>query len=82
MEKKVLLTEEITILKNLRDKRSNITDQFGIIESRIQELELQKSLCKEELQKLISEERTIGNNLQQKYGNGTIDLDKGEFIAN
>ena len=82
MEKKVLTQEEITQLKNVRERRIQLVESFGILESRIQEINLQKENLKDELKKLIQEETDLGRNLQQKYGDGSIDLDKGEFISN
>jgi hypothetical protein len=49
---------------------------------RIQEMGLQKEFLKEELKKLQQEEITIGESLQKTYGDGTINLEKGEFISN
>ena len=82
MEKKVLTQEEITQLKNVRERRIQLVESFGILESRLQEINLQKENLKDELKKLIQEETDLGRNLQQKYGDGFIDLDKGEFISN
>ena len=82
MEKKVLTQEEITQLNNVREKRVQLVESFGILESRIQEINLQKETLKDELKKLIQEENDLGKNLQQKYGDGSIDLEKGEFIPN
>jgi len=81
MTTKVLTQEEIQLLKSIQEKRIQLTEQFGIIELRIQELELQKDYLKEELKKLRQEETITGNTLQQKYGDGTINLEKGEFIG-
>jgi uncharacterized membrane protein YcaP (DUF421 family) len=81
MTTKVLTQEEIQLLKSIQEKRIQLTEQFGIIELRIQELELQKDYLKEELKKLRQEETTTSNTLQQKYGDGTINLEKGEFIG-
>ena len=78
----VLTQEEITQLKNLREKRIQLVESFGIVESRLQEINLQKDYLKDELKKLIQEESDLGRNLQQKYGDGSIDLEKGEFISN
>lgn len=80
METKVLTQEEITQLKSIQEKRLQLTEQFGIIELRIQEFELQKEFLKEELKKLRQEEIKTGETLQKKYGDGTINLEKGEFI--
>jgi hypothetical protein len=82
MEKKVLAQEEITQLKNVRERRVQLVESFGILESRIQEINLQKESLKDNLKQLIQEETDLGRNLQQKYGDGSIDLEKGEFISN
>jgi len=81
MTTKVLTQEELQSLKSIQEKRLQLTEQFGIIELRNQELELQKEFLKEELKKLRQEETNIGETLQQKYGDGTINLEKGEFIS-
>jgi len=82
MEKKVLAQEEITQLKNVRERRVQLVESFGILESRLQEINLQKENLKDNLKKLIQEETDLGRSLQQKYGDGSIDLEKGEFISN
>lgn len=82
MTTKVLTQEEIQSLKLIQEKRLQLTEQFGIVELRIQELNLQKEYLKDELKKLRQEEIQVGENLQQKYGDGTINLEKGEFISN
>ena len=82
METKVLAQEEITQLKNIRERRVQLVESFGILESRIQEINLQKENLKDNLKQLIQEETDLGRNLQQKYGDGSIDLEKGEFIPN
>ena len=82
METKVLTQEELQSLKSIQEKRIQLTEQFGIVEMRIQEIELQKEILKEELKKLQKEEIAIGESLQKIYGDGTINLEKGEFIGN
>jgi len=81
METKVLTQEEVTNLKSVKERRIQLIENFGILELRIQEFLLQKELLKEELKKLQQEEIKLGNELQQKYGDGSIDLEKGEFIS-
>ena len=81
MTTKVLTQEEIQSLKSIQEKRLQLTEQFGIIELRFQELDLQKEYLKDELKKLRQEEIKTGEALQQKYGDGTINLEKGEFIS-
>ena len=81
METKVLTQEEIIQLKSVREKRIQLIENFGAVELRIQELTTQKDTLKEELKNLIIEETILGKTLQQKYGDGSIDLDRGEFIS-
>jgi hypothetical protein len=80
MEKKVLTQEEIQSLKNVQSNQSLLIEQLGILEYKIQILELEKQRLKQALQTQLKEEEEIGKQLQQKYGDGSIDLEKGEFI--
>ena len=79
METKVLEQEEIQSIKDLQTKREQLMADFGFIEMRIQELELQKENLINLLVEVRNSEATLSNELQSKYGNGTIDLDKGEI---
>jgi hypothetical protein len=79
METKVLTQEEITQLKDLQDKRKNLSEQFGLLEI---SYETQKQSLLYQLNQLLQEEDKIGTQLQEKYGDGTINLDKGEFTSN
>lgn len=79
METKVLTQEEITQLKSLQDKRKNLSEQFGLLEVNY---ETQKQSLLYQLNQLLQEEDKIGTQLQEKYGDGIINLDKGEFTSN
>ena len=79
METKVLEQEEIQSIKDLQTKREQLMADFGFIEMRIQELELQKENLINALVEVRNSEATLSNELQAKYGNGTIDLEKGEI---
>ena len=81
METKVLEQEEIQAIKDLRVKREQLMSDFGFIEIRIQELTLQKENLTNLLVEVINSEATLSNTLQFKYGNGSIDLDKGEITV-
>jgi len=80
MENKVLTQEEIQSLKTIQTNQSNLVQALGTVEYRIQLLELDKQSLKVQLQKQIEEETKIAKELQEKYGDGNIDLEKGEFI--
>jgi hypothetical protein len=80
MEKQVLTQEEIQSLKNIQNNQSLLIEQLGLLEYRILLLEKEKEKLKQILQRQLEEEEQIGKQLQQKYGDGNIDLEKGEFI--
>ena len=80
MEKQVLTQEEIQSLKTIQSRQQALLSMFGDLEYKIQILELEKQKLKQSLQTQMEEEEKIGKQLQQKYGDGNIDLEKGEFI--
>jgi hypothetical protein len=81
METKVLTQEEITQLQTTQKERYSIIDAFGALEIQSQELEFRKQFLKDKYQELKQKEETLGKQLQEKYGNGSINLEKGEFIS-
>jgi hypothetical protein len=80
MEKQVLTQEEIQSLKSIQSNQSLLIEQLGLLEYRVLILEKEKEKLKQTLQNQIEAEEQIGKQLQQKYGDGSIDLEKGEFI--
>ena len=82
METKVLTQDEITQLKNTQQERYAIIDAFGTLEIQFQELEFRKQFLKDKYQELKQKEETLGKQLQDKYGDGTINVEKGEFVSN
>ena len=74
-----LSQEELDFVKQLQNDQQNLVTQFGAIEYQMQTLELQKDQLIESLNKLREQELTTGNELTQKYGNGTVDLVSGTF---
>jgi len=72
---KKLTPEELQSVKNIRQDYSNLALAIG-------ELELQKFNLLEKYQKEIAErEKQLAKQLQEKYGEGTIDLETGEVKA-
>ena len=80
MTTQVLAQEEIQEIKDFQERRRTIVQQFGILEYNIQDLESQKQQLVIELNNLKQIETQIGSKLQNKDGEGTIDIEKGEFI--
>ena len=81
MEKTVLTTDELQSLKSFQSTRSQIINDFGIIEFQIQELKTQKEMLVGTLANLKVEENKVSQELQDKYGEGNIDLTSGEFVS-
>ena len=81
METKVLTQDELQQIKDLQQDKSVLVEQFGIIEYRIQDLEQQKQSLKSALSDLKQKEIDLGKMLQERYGDGTINVEKGEFTS-
>ena len=72
--------DELHQIKSVQDKYAQITATLG-------QLRIQKHLLESEINKQLSmyditqtTERDFANSLTTKYGDGTINLDTGEFI--
>jgi len=81
METKVLTQEELQQIKDIRQEKSILVEQFGLIEYSIQDLEQQKQLLNSSLSDIKQKEIELGKTLQEKYGDGTINVEKGEFTS-
>ena len=82
MEKQVLTQEEIQTLKNFKEEQIDIVALLGNVEFQIQLLDAQKQNLKKEILDQVEKQNKYASQLQQKYGSGNIDLEKGEFIPN
>lgn len=80
MSKTIKLSEEeLQKLTGFNEKRNQITFNLGQTDVQRAILEGQRSVILENLAKLQEEENAMGKELQDKYGEGNIDLDTGEF---
>lgn len=82
MENQKLTQEELKQLSTFQEKRNQITFNLGQVDIQKAMLEGQRNLILEELTKLQEEENTVGKNLQEKYGDGNINIETGEFTPN
>ncbi len=69
-----LTSEELQAIKNIRQEYTDLAVAFG-------ELELQKLNLIEAQKEIISRETQLAKQLQEKYGEGSIDLNTGEIKA-
>jgi hypothetical protein len=81
METKKLTTEEIEKIQVLKNKFEELTQLTGNIELQIIELNFIKENIKNEFIKIKNDENVLAKELEEKYGNGSISLETGEFIA-
>jgi hypothetical protein len=80
MSEQIMLSkEELDSINELQNQQQTLITQFGQLEYQMQLLELQKDQLVETIGKLQIEEKEIGTNLTEKYGNGTVDLESGMF---
>ena len=75
-----LLKEELQKLKDFQRSENEITFALGQLEIRKTFLKNQKQDLKNNFQSLLQEQDKMGKELQEKYGEGNIDLEKGEFV--
>jgi len=80
MEKIYLAKEELDQLKELQEKNNSIISAFGELEVSQQTLNKQKENLINSYNELKQEENKIAIFLQNKYGEGTIEIDTGEFV--
>ena len=79
-ETKKFTKEEIDEITKLKDKLNNVSMSLGQI--RLQQLKLQEAEEKtiEEFDSVTNEEKQMARKLEAKYGQGTLDINTGEFI--
>lgn len=90
MENQIKFTEEeLTSIKTIRDENTSLILEFGQNEletfnlnSRLKELETEKQNLQSKYHQLQQQERELVQNLNTKYGAGTVDIESGVFIPN
>ena len=71
--------QELKELRSLKEKISKLAFDFGNLTINKIKLEENEAFLKKELNNLENQEKTLAQNLTEKYGNGKIDLDSGTF---
>jgi len=80
MEKIVLTQEELNEINKVSQSQKNLIETFGFLEYQIQDLELQKLKLVEDMKMQKSQEVEVAKKINEKYGEGTININTGEFI--
>ena len=81
MENTKLTVEEVEKLQEIQQKNAAVANELGNLEVTKLQIEARRVEIIEYFNNLKTEEQTFGKELSEKYGNGSIDLEKGEFIS-
>jgi len=71
--------EELTSLKTIQSKSQEATLKCGQLYLSKLRLEAQEKFLQDQIKELEQEESTVAQQLTEKYGKGTIDIESGEF---
>jgi hypothetical protein len=80
MSNTILTVEEIQQLTEAQTQAQQIALELGNLEITRLQLEKRKEEVITFLNEFKAKEQELGKSLSDKYGNGSIDLEKGEFI--
>ena len=80
MENTKLTVEEVEKLTKIQQDNAAVANELGNLEITKLQIEARKNEVVDYFNKLKEEEQAFGKELSEKYGNGSIDLEKGEFI--
>lgn len=81
MENQKLTQEELQQITDLQSKNNAIVAELGEIELIRLNVDARRAQAEAFLAELREEETALGNSLNEKYGNGSINLQTGEFVA-
>ena len=80
-EVKKLTTEELNSVKSIRQEYSSLSIALGDLELQASNIAREKARLLDAHKQLIEKESELAKQLQEKYGQGTIDLETGEIKA-
>jgi hypothetical protein len=80
MEPIKMTAEEIEKFQSIQQKNNLVVNELGAIELVKLQIERRRTEAMNFLTSLREEEQAFGKELSEKYGDGSIDLEKGEFI--
>jgi hypothetical protein len=72
--------DELHQIKTFQDKYAQVTATLGQLEIQSTLLEEEKLKVREQYKTIRKTETEFANTLSSKYGDGTINIDTGEFI--
>ena len=89
MNSKKLAKEDIDSIKNIQDQFAECTNMLGLLQidenalnTQLTQVDEKKNEMFNQLNQLRSKEQDLIKNLQEKYGQGQINLQDGTFTPN
>ena len=79
-EKTVLTKEEVESLTSLQQQQNDLVFRLGQIEYQLGFLSKQKTEVNNQLGALEGKQTEIAQEIEKKYGQGSVNLESGEFI--
>ena len=76
----VLSKEEIKNLTSLQKQQNDLIYGLGQVEYQLTYFTKQKTLIQQQLEALESNQTTTAQEIEKKYGQGTVNLESGEFV--
>ena len=80
MENQKLTEQELQKIGELQQKNNAVVSELGQIELIKMNVEARREAAEKFLAELREEEDTLGKELSEKYGSGSINLETGEFV--
>ena len=80
MENRKLDSQEMEKLRQLQEKSAIVTNELGQIEMMKLQLDARREDILTLYEEMKAEEMDFGRELSEKYGDGTINPDTGEFL--
>lgn len=82
METKVILTEtELTTLKEVQSEIANAYQELGQVEYQLKLLKDSKDRVQKFLEDRTTAQEELTKSLSEKYGEGSVNIETGEFTA-
>lgn len=80
MENKKLSKEELEQIQEVQQRSQLFQNELGRLEAVKLEIQEKRQELIEYNKETVKKERNLAKELEEAYGKGSIDLDKGEFI--
>lgn len=80
VDQSVELTEtEKSLLKDLNSKKANLTEEVNFIAQQQLVLNYRQKRADAFYEQIVEQENQIAKNFTEKYGTGSVDIEKGVF---